>query len=82
METDVPNPLNQLTLGIPRCSRTDQNKRRLLPNELRNHRAIDSVFEPVVAPDLVDRVRGIDGGLAVPLLSPRRAVGDFPPLDQ
>lgn len=82
MERDVPNPFNQLTLGIPRRNRTDQNERRLLPNELRNRRAIDSVFEPLVAPDLVDRVRGIDGGLAVPLLSPRRAAGDFPPLDR
>lgn len=58
----------------------DSDQCVVFPHELRNGGAADSVSEPLVAPDLADRVPRPHGGVAVPLLPPRRAArGAGPP---
>lgn len=58
----------------------DSDQCVVFPHELRNGDAADSVSEPLVAPDLPDRVPRPHGGVAVPLLPPRRAAcGAGPP---
>jgi len=82
MERDVQFPSHQPSVGLRRRIQTDQNERRLLPDELCHRRALHSVPEPSVASDLSHRLHRHDGRLVVPLLPPRRASGDFQPHDQ
>ena len=60
----------------------DQNKHRLLPDELRHRSAVDYVPQPSLSSDIAHRLRCDDGRLVVPLFPPRRASGDSQPYDR
>ncbi|KAL6957503.1 hypothetical protein U1Q18_026901 [Sarracenia purpurea var. burkii] len=82
MERDVQLPVGWTSGGYRRRDRTDQNEPRLLPHELRHRRASDPFPEPSLAPYLAHRLHRHAGDLAVPILPPRRAAGDFQPRDR
>ena len=73
MEGDVQPPLLRPPARVRRRAFARAHQHRLLPDELRDRDAPRSVPEPPVAPDLAHRVRGPHGGVALPLLPPRRA---------
>ncbi|CAL5443840.1 unnamed protein product [Camellia sinensis] len=82
MEGDGESPFNRTPWRLRRRIQTDQNESRLLPHELRDHRASHPLPQPPMAPDLADRLHHHDGRLALPLLPQRRAVGDFQSYDR
>ena len=70
MEDDVQHLLARVPQGRRRRNRARPHQPRLLPYELRYHRASDPLPQPPLAPDLAHRLRRHDGRLALPLLPP------------
>lgn len=69
MEGGVRNPSNQPASWIQRRARACEDERGVFPDELRDRVAVDIVFEPLVASDLVAGVLSLDGRMVVSLLS-------------
>jgi len=72
MEAHVQFPILRSPRRGRRRRRACEGEHLLLPDELRDRRAHRAVPESSMASNLADRVRRAHGGVALPLLPPRR----------
>lgn len=82
MEGDVQFQIVQSSVQLSRRAFEDPKEYWLFSDELRHRYTVYRLPQPIVAPDLADRVHRYDGCLVVPLLSSRRASGDFRPYNR
>jgi len=82
MEGHVRLPLLRPSGRFLRRREARAGERRLLPDELRHRGAHRALPQSPLASNIADRVRGARGGVALPLLPPRRAARRLRPDDQ
>jgi len=82
MEDHAQPPLLRPSRRFLRRRAPREGERRLLPDELRHRGARRALPQSPLVSNIADRVRGAHGGVALPLLPPRRAALPLRPDDQ